>query len=127
MKSLAIAACCGFALSVTAGLAQAQTSHTSVPRADTNSTGNVTLAEYQTSREAFIMKADTNHDGKVSRAEWDTFATAVRRDLDLGGVKGAERIGQGAWWTKFLIQTKDSGISIWAAVEAELKSQMQQH
>ena len=45
MKSLAIAACCGFALSVTAGLAQAQTSHTSVPRADTNSTGNVTLAE----------------------------------------------------------------------------------
>ena len=46
------------------------------------------------------MKADTNHDGKVSRAEWDTFATAVRRDLDLGGVKGAERIGQGAWWTE---------------------------
>ena len=100
MKSLAIAACCGIALSVTAGLAQAQSRDTSVPRADANATGNVTLAEYQKSREAFIMKADTNHDGKVSRAEWDAFAAAVRRDLDLGGVKGAELIGQGSWWTE---------------------------
>jgi hypothetical protein len=98
MKSLAIAACCGFALSVTAGLAQAQSHHTSVPAADANGTGNVTLQEYQSSREAFIMKADTNHDGMVSRAEWDEFAKAVRRDLDLGGVKGAELIGQGSWW-----------------------------
>jgi hypothetical protein len=99
MKSLAIAACCGFALSVTGGLAQAQTRHTSVPAADANATGNVTLPEYQASRETFIMKADTNHDGMVSRAEWDAFAHDVRRDLDLNGVKGAERIGQGAWWT----------------------------
>ena len=97
MKSLAIAAC--FALSVTAGLAQAQSRHTSVPKADANATGNVTLQEYQSSREAFIMKADTNHDGTVSRAEWDAFAKAVRHDLDLGGVKGAELIGQGSWWT----------------------------
>ena len=97
MKSLAIAAC--FALSVTAGLAQAQSRHTSVPKADANATGNVTLQEYQSSREAFIMKADTNHDGTVSRAEWDAFTTAVRRDLDLGGVKGAELIGRGTWWT----------------------------
>ena len=99
MKSLAIAACCGLALTVTAGLAQAQSSHTSVPKADANATGNVTLQEYQSSREAFIMKADTNHDGTVSRAEWDAFAKAVRHDLDLGGVKGAELIGQGSWWT----------------------------
>jgi hypothetical protein len=99
MKSLAIAACCGFALSVTAGLAQAQSRHTSVPAADANVTGNVSLAEYQSSREAFIMKADTNHDGMVSRAEWDAFAEAVRRDLDLNGIKGAELIGQGSWWT----------------------------
>ena len=99
MKSLAIAACCGFALSVTAGLAQAQSRNTSVPPADANSTGNVTLQEYQSSRETFIMKADTNHDGVVSRAEWDTFGKAVRRDLELGGVQGAELIGQGSWWT----------------------------
>jgi len=98
MKSFAIAACCGFALSLTAGLAQAQRD-TSVPAADANATGNVSLAEYQKSREAFIMKADTNHDGTVSRAEWDAFTTAVRRDLDLGGVKGAELIGRGTWWT----------------------------
>jgi hypothetical protein len=99
MKSLAIAACCGFALTITAGLAQAQSRDTSVPRADANSTGNVTLPEYQSSRAAFIMKADTNGDGKVSKAEWDTFTTAVRRDLDLNQVKGAELIGQGSWWT----------------------------
>ena len=99
MKSLAIAACCGFALSVTAGVAQAQNRDTTVPRADANATGNVTLQEYQSSREAFIMKADTNHDGAVSRAEWEAFTTAVRRDLDLNGVKGAELIGQGSWWT----------------------------
>ena len=99
MKSLAVAACCGFALSITAGLAQAQGRYTSVPPADANATGNVTLAEYQSSRSAFIMKADKNHDGMVSRAEWDAFAHAVRRDLDLGGVKGAELIGQGSWWS----------------------------
>jgi len=99
MKSIAIAACCGLALTVTASLAQAQSRHTSVPKADANTTGNVTLQEYQSSREAFIMKADTNHDGVVSRAEWDAFAKAVRQDLELGGVKGAELIGQGSWWT----------------------------
>ena len=99
MKSLAIAACCGFALTVTAGLAQAQDHRTSVPHADANGTGNVTLPEYQNSRTAFIMKADANHDGMVSRAEWDAFATVVRHDLDLSGVKGAELIGQGTWWT----------------------------
>ena len=99
MKLLAIAACCGFALSVTAGVAQAQSRDTTVPRADANATGNVTLQEYQSSREAFIMKADTNHDGAVSRAEWEAFTTAVRRELDLNGVKGAELIGQGSWWT----------------------------
>ena len=36
MKSLAIAACCGFALSLAAGLAQAQNRATSVPQADAN-------------------------------------------------------------------------------------------
>jgi hypothetical protein len=97
MKSIAIAACCGFALSAIAGLAHAQ--GTTVPRADANVTGNVSLAEYQKSREAFIMKADTNKDGKIARAEWDAFAKAVRRDLDLNGIKGAELIGQGSWWT----------------------------
>jgi hypothetical protein len=108
MKSLAIAACCGFALSVTAGLAQAQSHRTSVPPADVNATGNVTLQEYQNSREAFIMKADTNHDGVVSRAEWDAFTKAVRRDLDLSGVKGAELIGQGTWWT--LLDANHDGV-----------------
>jgi len=48
MKSLSIAACCGFAIVVGAGLAQAQaqTHSTSAPRADKNVTGNVTLQEY---------------------------------------------------------------------------------
>ena len=99
MKSLAIAACCGIAISLTAGLAEAQRRDTQVPTADTNATGNVTLAEYQSSRRAFIMKADANKDGSVSRAEWEVFTAAVRRDLDLGGVKGAELIGHGTWWT----------------------------
>jgi len=109
MKSLAIAACCGFALSLTAGLTQAQ--DTSVPPADLNATGNVTLSEYQGSRAAFIMKADTNHDGQVSRAEWDTFTKAVRRDLDLNGVRGAEQIGQGTWWTA-LDANKDDTVTL---------------
>jgi len=98
MNWLSIAACCGLALAFTAALAQAQTRNTTAPPADTNRSGMVTLAEYQTSRTTFIMRADTNHDGQVSRAEWDSFAKAVRHDLDLSGVQGAELIGQGAWW-----------------------------
>src|SRR5262245_47590062 len=98
MKLLSIAASCGLAFAFSAALAQAQSRDTTMPRADTNYTGMVTLAEYQTSRETFIMKADTNHDGQISRAEWDAFTKAVRRDLELSGVKGAELIGQGPWW-----------------------------
>lgn len=99
MTPLRIAACCGFALAAAATLAQAQSYNTTVPHADANRTGMVTLAEYQASRAKFIMRADVNHDGKITRAEWDAFAKAVRRDLDLGGVKGAELVGQGHWWT----------------------------
>lgn len=99
MNVLSIAASCGLALAFTAALAHGQSRDTRMPPADANNTGMVTLAEYQASRAAFIMKADTNHDGKVSKAEWDAYAKAVRRDLDLAGVKGAELIGQGPWWS----------------------------
>src|SRR4051812_3825030 len=99
MTSFKIAACCGLLLAATTGLAYAQTARTQVPSADANASGTVTLKEYQTSRAEFIMRADKNKDGKVTRAEWDAFAKVVRRELDLGGVKGAELIGQGAWWT----------------------------
>lgn len=97
MNSVSMAACCGLAFAVTAGMAQA--ADTTVPHPDRNATGFVTRGEYQTSREKFIMKADTNNDGAVSRAEWGEFTKAVRRDLELNGVKGAELIGSGSWWT----------------------------
>jgi hypothetical protein len=125
MKTLAIAACCGLALSVPAGLAQAQSRDTTVPTADANGTGHVSLAEYQRSREAFIMKADSNRDGAVSRAEWDAYAVAVRRDLDLGGVKGAERIGQGAWWT--MLDANKDGMVTHAEISAATRARFRQY
>ncbi|HEY9216456.1 MAG TPA: hypothetical protein VIO94_00295 [Phenylobacterium sp.] len=111
MTALRIVVLCSVALAATAGLAQAQYRDTTVPTADANATGMVTLPEYQASREAFILKADIDSDGQVSRAEWDQFAKAVRRDLDLGGVKGAELIGQGRWWTD-LDANKDNMVTV---------------
>jgi hypothetical protein len=98
MTSLRIAAWCAVALAAATAPAQAQGRY-SLPAADRDASGTVTRAEYQDSRAAFILKADTNRDGVISRAEWDAFATAVRRELDLGAVRGAELVGQGRWWT----------------------------
>ena len=109
MNSFSIAACCGLALAA-AAMTQAQAADTTVPHPDTNATGFVTRGEYQTSREKFIMKADTNHDGAVSRAEWGEYTKAVRRDLELNGVKGAELIGSGSWWTA-LDANKDNAVT----------------
>ena len=120
MNSLSIAACCcGLAVVLAAPLAQAQPNK-SLPSADRNMTGHVTLAEYQKSRSAYILKADTNRDGKVSKAEWDTYAKAVRRDLELGGVKGAEVIGTGPWWT--LIDANKDGVATQAEINVATKS-----
>lgn len=110
MKTIRLAACCGLAFALTAGLSagMAQAQSTTVPRADANATGMATLAEYQKSRETFIMRGDANKDGRVSKAEWDKFAAAVRKDLELGGVQGAELIGQGAWWNA--LDTNKDGV-----------------
>ncbi|MFL5296807.1 MAG: hypothetical protein ACJ798_10545 [Phenylobacterium sp.] len=96
MNSLSLAAWCGLAMAATAAFAQAQPS--ALGPADSNHDAKVSRKEYQASRHAFIMRADLDHDGQVSRAEWDRYAKSVRHDLELDGVRGAERIGQGAWW-----------------------------
>jgi hypothetical protein len=116
MNLISIAACCGLSLAVAAPLAHAQNPRTEVPRADANATGNVSLAEYQKSRETFLMRADANRDGVISRPEWDKGAKVLREDLELNKVKGAERIGGGTWWTA-LDANKDGNVT-----RAEIKT-----
>jgi hypothetical protein len=100
MKSFSVAALCGLSILAAAAMARAQALNTELKPADTNKDGKVSLAEYQTSRREFLMRADADRNGQVSRAEWDRYAKTVRMDLELNGVPGAEKVGQGTWWTQ---------------------------
>jgi hypothetical protein len=121
MKSLSIAALCGLSVLAAAAIAQAQALNTELKPADVNKDGKVSLAEYQASRRAFVMGADTDRDGQVSRAEWDRYAKRVRMDLELNGVKGAEKIGQGKWWA--MLDADKNGMVTAAETDAMTASQ----
>ena len=97
MKTLGIAALCGLSIAATATMAPAQSRNVLKP-ADVNGDGRVSLSEYQVSRRDFVMRADTSHDGQVSRKEWEVYARSVRKELELDGVTGAEKVGSGVWW-----------------------------
>lgn len=88
--------------------------------ADKNGDGQVTLAEYQTSRRDFVMAGDTNKDGKVTTAEWVKAADRVRQELELEGVDGANKIGNGGWFT-IIDANKDSVLTA-AEVDAMTKA-----
>lgn len=44
------------------------------------------------------MKYDGNKDGRITDTEWNRGARELRMNPQMGGVEGAELIGQGTWF-----------------------------